>query len=639
MKLFVKQMRGAMMVMGLLGTLPFSSSGQGQDVNRAEGIHIADATGTARDQPVNANHQSASILYAADDIERLYRSCEARQKRTPGGDRRTNESLARHRVDPTDSPILDSVSPAGVLKGTSSTESRPSTNDWLTDPNVRGPIVNSSNSKAVYDGFRGMASAHGVLTEPAVKIEKTHNSIQGMHELVDVTLESGSFETGGFDFLIAYDESALTLQFVLPGPAFYDPAPLGCEWEYFTYRFGPFGNCGDECPGGLVRIVGIAETNNGPYHPDCFFPDSLPAVVFTLDFLVTNDRTFECMYVPVRFFWIDCGDNTMSSKLGDSLFVSRFVYEIDGVDTIDITDTSYGFPTYFGVQTECLEGGGPDKPVPLQFIDFVNGGVDIACAESLDIRGDINLNGIPYEIADAVLFTNYFIYGLAVFVVNRDGQIMATDVNADGLTLTLGDLVFLIRIIIGLASPIPKLTPVTAGYSVENGVVSVDAEMGAACVVAEGNVIPTLLANNMEMKHAYDSEEDVTRILVFSMEEGQTFAGAFLDVRSQILSIEMATYEGAPVTAERMPTGFALHQNYPNPFNPMTTISFTLPSATDFELVIYNLTGREVSTFTGHSEPGLVKIEWDASTCASGVYFYKLTADNTTSTRKMVLLK
>ena len=639
MKLFVKGIAGAMIVMGLVGTLPFSSRGQGQKLNRADGIHMADVMGTAWSQPININHESPSILHATDNIERLYGSCNAGENRTAEGDGRTNEGLARCRVDPIDSRILNLVSPVYILKGINGTESQPCISNELTDPDVRGAIANSSDSEVVYAGNNQMALERGALTVLTIKIEKTHNSIQGMHELVDVTLESGSVEIGGFDFLIAYDESALTLRAVIPGPDFYDPAPAGCGWEYFTYRYGPFGNCGGECPGGQVRIVGIADMNNGPYHPDCYLPDSLPAVVFTLDFLVTNDRTFECLYVPIRFFWMDCADNAMSSKSGDSLFVSRFVYDFVGFDTVDITDTSYGFPTYFGVQAECLEGGGPDKPVPLQLIDFINGGIDIACAESLDIRGDINLNKVPYEIADAVLFTNYFIYGLGVFIVNREGQIMATDVNADGLTLSVGDLVYLIRVIIGVAPPIPKLAPMTAGYNVEDGVISVDAEMGAAYVVVEGNVVPTLLANNMEMKHAYDTKEDVTRILVFSMERDRTFAGAFLDVRSRVVSIEMATYEGAPVTAKLIPTGFVLHQNYPNPFNPSTTISFTLPDAADYELIIYNLTGRTVSTFTGHSEPGIVKIEWDASPYASGVYFYKLTANNFSSTKKRVLLK
>ena len=131
----------------------------------------------------------------------------------------------------------------------------------------------------------------------------------------------------------------------------------------------------------------------------------------------------------------------------------------------------------------------------------------------------------------------------------------------------------------------------------------------------------------------------MTRILVYSMEKGQTFAGGFLDAESKVVSIEMATYEGAPVTSTLLPTEFALHQNFPNPFNPITTISFALPVATDYELAIYNVMGQEVASFTGCSEAGIVKVDWDASNYASGVYLYKLIAGNFTDTKKMVLLK
>jgi len=474
-----------------------------------------------------------------------------------------------------------------------------------------------------------------------VEIANMKRVIQGTHVKVPVTVTNGTEEMGGFDFLIAYDASALTFMGAEPGQLLED-----CGWEYFTYRYGPMGNCGDACPSGLLRIIAIAETNNGPFHPSCYGPpDTDQYELAKMRFLVTNDRTFECTYVPIRFFWMDCGDNTISSKTGDTLYVSDHVYDFEGTE---VTDATYGFPTYFGIQEECFdssqwyidpETGDTVYKVPQPFIDFYNGGIDIACAESLDARGDVNLNGVSNEVADAVLFSNYFIYGLAVFHINFDGQVAATDVNADGMVLSVGDLVYQIRIIVGDAPPYPKLAPVIATYAVDNGVVSVDAEMGAAYVVAEGNITPTLLADNMEMKYNYDTDENVTRILVYSMEKGQTFAGAFLDVEGKVVSIEMATYEGAPVTSTLLPTEFALHQNFPNPFNPITTISFSLPVAADYDLVIYNVMGQEVASFSGRSEPGIVKVDWDASNYASGVYLYKLTAGNFADTKKMVLLK
>jgi hypothetical protein len=47
--------------------------------------------------------------------------------------------------------------------------------------------------------------------------------------------------------------------------------------------------------------------------------------------------------------------------------------------------------------------------VPFRCIEFWFGGIDIICADSIDDRGDMNLNGLANEIADAVLYTNYFL--------------------------------------------------------------------------------------------------------------------------------------------------------------------------------------------------------------------------------------
>jgi hypothetical protein len=50
------------------------------------------------------------------------------------------------------------------------------------------------------------------------------------------------------------------------------------------------------------------------------------------------------------------------------------------------------FPSNFGANLTCDTALLDGKPDPLRLVDFLNGGIDIACAESLDARGDINLN-------------------------------------------------------------------------------------------------------------------------------------------------------------------------------------------------------------------------------------------------------
>ncbi|MBK7141750.1 MAG: T9SS type A sorting domain-containing protein [bacterium] len=476
-----------------------------------------------------------------------------------------------------------------------------------------------------------------------VVIEKIHNQIQGQYAEVDIVLGT-NYPIGGFDLLIKYDNSALTLSEVLPGGFITD-----CGWEYFTYRFGANGNCAGGCPSGLVRIVSIAETNNGNNHPDCFTnyppPPGIDSVIASLKFLVTNDRTLECQYTPVEFFWIDCGDNGLSSVDGDSLLISRYVYGYGGGDPYFHIEETAGieFPTTQGAQEEC-DLFTPGKPSTWRVIDFFNGGVDIVCADSIDARGDINLNNFSNEIADAVLFSRYFIYGLPVFTINQAGQIAATDVNADGLTLTVADLVYLIRVVVGDEAPYDKVAAVSANYSFDNGALSIDGvDLGAAFVVVAGEVTPVLHADNVGMQYAFDGTN--TRILVSPiMDETVTnitgFSGTFLTgLNGSIVSIEMATVLGQPVSGKIIPKNFGLAQNYPNPFNPATTIEFALPVASNYTLTVYNVTGQVVKTFEGTEEAGMHQVIWNANEASSGVYFYKLNAGTFSSTKKMVLLK
>jgi len=482
-----------------------------------------------------------------------------------------------------------------------------------------------------------------------IQIEKRDTVMQGQFKKVDVNLlrikETDGI--GGFDILISYDNSAISLQSVdIDSSGLYKI----CDWEYFTYRFGASGNCGNACPSGLVRVVGLAETNNGAYHPGlkplCIndYAPALPTVMFSLNFLVSNDRTLECQYVPIRFFWVDCGDNSVSNSDGSKLYIAGQVFDWagDSEKPYVVNPDLATFPGFAGVPAGfCL--GEDNKPAPGRNIDFYNGGIDIVCADSIDARGDINLNNVRYEIADAVMFTNYFVKGLSAFGTNPQrvqGSIAASDVNADGLALSVADLVYLIRVIVGDALPYPKTAPVQATYVNDNGTLSVDMPMGAAYVVIRGEVAPELLAQNMQI--SFGVREGNTHVIVypsFNTTVTESFVGNFLNAKGEIISIEMATADGAPVVAKVLPAHFGLAQNYPNPFNPSAEISFSLPTASQYTLTVYNVTGQKVAEYSGTKEAGIHSITFNGDGMASGVYFYKLNAGDFSATKKMVLLK
>ncbi len=89
-----------------------------------------------------------------------------------------------------------------------------------------------------------------------------------------------------------------------------------------------------------------------------------------------------------------------------------------------------------------------------------------------------------------------------------------------------------------------------------------------------------------------------------------------------------------------VPNQFALFQNYPNPFNPSTVISWQSPVGSHQVLKVFDGLGNEVATLVNEYKPaGRYEVEFNASGFASGVYLYKLTSGNNTSTRKLLLLK
>jgi len=490
-------------------------------------------------------------------------------------------------------------------------------------------------------------------TQPfIIKIEKTHGSYQGLFEYVSIYKMAGSELMGGFDFLIGYDNSALSFFSANLGAAL---GPAGCGWEYFTYRYGAFGNCGGPCPSGKLRVIAIADQNNGANHPSCFtVPDG--AELVSLKFYVTNDYTFECMYVPIRFVWFDCGDNGISSVTGDTLFISQKVFDFENTDPLndpayEITGLDCGFAFHFG--GACPECNVSDKYAPIRFIIFWNGGVDIACIDSIDDRGDLNLNGLDYEIADAVLYTNYFLYGMsALDPVYFPSQVAASDVNADGNPLTVGDLVYLLRIIVGDALPFAKLAPFanSATINVSDGTMATESatELGAVYATYTVNGAYNVVNHStMEVVSAESNGE--LKVLVYAGMNNMTNrieAGSnelfSVTGNVELKTVEVADYNGnmlsASINKTTLPTAFALLQNVPNPFNPSTKIGLNLPVASDWSLDIYNVAGQLVKGFSGRGV-GNVTVDWNAANVASGIYFYKATAGAFTDTKKMVLMK
>lgn len=89
------------------------------------------------------------------------------------------------------------------------------------------------------------------------------------------------------------------------------------------------------------------------------------------------------------------------------------------------------------------------------------------------------------------------------------------------------------------------------------------------------------------------------------------------------------------------PNKFTLSQNYPNPFNPATKIDFEIPADGKVSLIIYDISGKEVSRVLNNEfkNAGYHSIDFNGIKLSSGVYLYRLLADNYSVTKKMTLVK
>ena len=91
-----------------------------------------------------------------------------------------------------------------------------------------------------------------------------------------------------------------------------------------------------------------------------------------------------------------------------------------------------------------------------------------------------------------------------------------------------------------------------------------------------------------------------------------------------------------------IPSKYYLAQNYPNPFNPVTVIEYGLLKKGFVSIVLYDVTGKEVAQLINSpQDAGTYKIDINSEdySLSSGIYFYKISVNNFSEVRKMVLLK
>jgi subtilisin family serine protease len=458
-------------------------------------------------------------------------------------------------------------------------------------------------------------------------------------DVVDITVNIASgFEIGGFKLYVEYDPTTLTKLAVERGDLIDDFSDYYDEYthtrrykfQYFEHRQLP---CEQQCETYKIKIVGIADM------PDGWTTGPLEAgkgELIRLKFQVAKDANLQDMFLPVKFefdYDFDPVSNSFSSATGESLFV-----DIDWPGELT----------------------GPNYDI-LPIVAFIDGGIKVH-SDAWCWCGDINMNELPYEIADAVLFANALLTSAEeAFTIDYDIQVLATDVNKDGFVLSIADFVFLVRIILEDISPKHKLVPSTdlvdVTLTTQGDAVKVtsfsNSNVGAGLYVFKhtGEIKNLTLLTDMDVK--YSDVNGELKVLVYSFEGKSIPAGnvelfSFQSQNVELVEIEAADFYGSAlkstITTKVLPTRFALMNNYPNPFNLSTNISFALPVDSKISLKLYNVTGQLVKSFEDRYEAGVHTIVWDGTNTkgeavSSGIYFYKLVAGDYSCTKKMVLVK
>ncbi len=116
--------------------------------------------------------------------------------------------------------------------------------------------------------------------------------------------------------------------------------------------------------------------------------------------------------------------------------------------------------------------------------------------------------------------------------------------------------------------------------------------------------------------------------------EAQTLLHAAID------TLRAMNLDVPPHPSAHIPATTLLRASYPNPFNPVTTLRFDLAQMKHVRLAVYNLLGQQVAVLVdGVLQAGKHQVTWNASDCASGIYFAVLEAGKTRQTQKLMLLK
>ena len=168
------------------------------------------------------------------------------------------------------------------------------------------------------------------------------------------------------------------------------------------------------------------------------------------------------------------------------------------------------------------------------------------------------------------------------------------------------------------------------------------------CAVADDDMIKDINAKQFpyfrqsfrQLNVIFGSQSITGRVVVYEDYGGSAGRDSFLKYFPGMHDTAVkAAYEAVTAVEDVISPDFEL-RNYPNPFNSNTTISFNLGKASHVNLSVYDISGRRVELLINENRlAGLHEVQFAPSSGSSNIYFIRLTTEDNTVTRKMMMLK
>jgi hypothetical protein len=415
-------------------------------------------------------------------------------------------------------------------------------------------------------------------------------------------------------------------------------------------------------PGAIGRDLSISLRNSLPIYGLQFDLLYDPLILEMTDVIPDSERTFDLAFFSelmeegrYRIIIFSLGMETIASGSGK---IVDFVIDINEDAVSGATEVM------FDSATSVQDSAGTSKDI-----------IYLPSFFTIDRLGDANLDG-HVSVGDCVAVIASLLGRITLDIRGFD----AADVNRDG-DVRISDLMLIVNAILGRTIIGPPLldragsvelirqdlwpgfqgeVPLWLELNTEAAGVQFAIDYDPSEVIIH-DVRPGDMVENLRFDFNDTGHEIRGAVYDFDLSEFGPTIGELVNLDVEFLdpdadpsrALRLTDFEIVTVNAQtlnmdvlgELPDSYILNQNYPNPFNARTSISFNIPASTFIKVGIYNVLGQYVKElFAGRLEAGSHHLIWDGTgadgqAVTSGVYFYRLQAEDFDKTKKMLLVK